>query len=83
MTPLDEETIMNARVKFATQLSPETLAKLRTLAEKEGRQIQALVEEAIGDLIERKERAKPRTAVMAAYQATLAPLGEVYAHLAK
>ena len=39
--------------------------------------------EAIGDFLERKEKAKPRPEVMAAYQATLAPLGEVYAHLAK
>jgi predicted transcriptional regulator len=77
------EDPMTERVKFATQLSPEVLGKLRALADKEGRQIQVLVEEAIGDFLERKEKAKPRSEVMAAYQATLAPLGEVYAHLAK
>lgn len=74
---------MNARVKFATQVSPELLGRLRALADKEGRQIQVLVEEAIGDFLERKAKTKPRSEVMAAYQATLAPLGEVYAHLAK
>lgn len=74
---------MNARVKFATQVSPELLGKLRSLADKEGRQIQALVEEAIGDLIEKKVRAKPRENVMAAYRTTLEPLGKVYDHLSK
>ncbi len=37
---------------------------MRTLAEKEGRQLQALVDEAFADLIEKHKNAKPRAHVM-------------------
>ena len=36
------------REKFATQVNSEILKAVRTLAEKEGRQLQALVDEALG-----------------------------------
>ena len=39
------------REKFATQVNSDILAALRRLAEKEGRQLQALVDEALADLI--------------------------------
>ncbi|MEZ5392610.1 MAG: hypothetical protein R2724_06940 [Bryobacterales bacterium] len=48
------------REKFATQVDSEVLSAVRDLAEKEGRQIQALVEEALSDLIEKApDRASP------------------------
>jgi hypothetical protein len=53
-----------AREKFATQVNPEILSALRTLAEKEGRQLQALVEEALADLIEKHKNAQPRPHVI-------------------
>ncbi len=46
--------------KFATQVKPETLATLRSLAKIEGRQLQALVEEALSDLIEKRKGGRPR-----------------------
>ena len=54
------------REKFATQVKSETLATLRSLAKIEGRQLQALVEEALSDLIDKRKRARPRAHVMAA-----------------
>ena len=48
------------REKFATQVKPEILSAVRALAEKEGRQIQALVEEALIDMVEKHKNAKPR-----------------------
>ena len=69
--------------KFATQVKPETLATLRSLAKIEGRQLQALVEEALSDLIDKRKRARPRTHVMAAYEATHEKYAELYANLAE
>jgi len=40
------------RAKFATQVNPDILVQVRMLAEKEGRQLQALVDEALADLLE-------------------------------
>lgn len=55
------------REKFATQVDSELLAELRTLARDEGRQIQALVDEALADLIEKRKVGRPRAHVLAAY----------------
>lgn len=41
-----------AREKFATQVNSELLAAVRGLARSEGRQLQALDEEALADLLE-------------------------------
>jgi hypothetical protein len=59
-----------AREKFATQVDSEILASVRLLASKEGRQLQALVDEALADLIEKYKNAKPRLHVMGAYLAS-------------
>jgi hypothetical protein len=58
------------REKFATQVDSEILASVRLLASKEGRQLQALVDEALADLIEKYRNAKPRLHVMGAYLAS-------------
>lgn len=71
------------REKFATQVSAETLAALRDLARKEGRQIQALVDEALADLIEKRRQDRPRPHVMAAYRATHGLYCELYKKLAE
>ena len=62
-----------ARQKFATQVNSEILASVRRLAEKEGRQLQALVEEALTDLIEKHKNARPRPHVMGVPAKTLFP----------
>ena len=71
------------REKFATQVRSETLATLRSLAKSEGRQLQALVDEALSDFIDKRQRARPRAHVMAAYEATHDKYGEPYAKLAE
>jgi hypothetical protein len=55
------------REKFATQVNSKVLKAVRVLAEKEGRQLQALVDEALADLIEKRKNANPRAHVMNAY----------------
>ena len=71
------------REKFATQVNSEILASVRTLAQSEGRQLQALVDEALADLIEKRKNGRPRALVMAAYQASHEKYSELYKQLAK
>ena len=62
-----------AREKFATQVNSEILSEIRNLAQSEGRQLQALVDEALADLIEKRKQDRPRANVMAAYRASPRP----------
>ena len=50
--------------------------------EKEGRQLQALVDEALADLIEKHKNAQPRPLVMGAYLASHEKYGPLYKKLA-
>jgi len=72
-----------AREKFATQVNSKILIRVRALAQREGRQIQALVDEALADLIEKRKQTKPRANVMAAYQASHEKFGTLYKRLAE
>ena len=74
---------MSAREKFATQVDPEILAHIRDLARHEGRQVQALVEEALADLIEKRRQEKPRANVMAAYRKSHGKYASLYKKLAQ
>ncbi|MGE0199952.1 MAG: hypothetical protein AB7P76_03160 [Candidatus Melainabacteria bacterium] len=69
--------------KFASQADPTVLAELRRIADSEGRQFQALVDEAFRDFIEKKTTEAPRSAVMKAFEASLAEYGELYQKLAQ
>ena len=71
------------REKFATQVKSDILAAVRTLADKEGRQLQALVDEAFADLIEKRKKATPRAHVMGAYLASHEKYGPLYKKLAE
>ena len=73
----------NSREKFATQVNAKTLAAVRRIAEKEGRQLQSVVEEALIDLLEKRRLGKPRAHVMTAYQRSHEPFGELYKKLAR
>ena len=72
-----------AREKFATQVNSEILSAVRRLAQSEGRQLQALVDEALADLIEKRKQGRPRANVMAAYQASHEKFGILYKKLAE
>jgi hypothetical protein len=71
------------REKFATQVNSEILSAVRSLADKEGRQLQALVDEALADLIEKHKNARPRPHVMGAYLASHDKYGLLYKKLAE
>ncbi len=71
------------REKFATQVNSEVLKALRSLAREEGRQLQALVDEALADLIAKHKNARPRPHVMGAYLASHEKYGPLYKKLAE
>lgn len=71
------------REKFATQVDSTILSAVRALAQSEGRQLQALVEEALSDLVEKRKNAKARPHVMAAYLASHEKYGPLYKKLAE
>lgn len=62
---------------------PRFSSALRELAGKEGRQLQALVDEALSDLVEKYKGSKPRADVMALYQASLEKYSPLYKKLAE
>ena len=71
------------REKLATQGNSEILSAVRVLADKEGRQLQALVDEALADLIEKHKNARPRPHVMGAYLSSHDKYGSLYKKLAE
>ena len=71
------------REKFATQVNSELLKAVRSLSAEEGRQLQALVDEAFADLIEKRKRLTARPHVMGAYLATHEKFGQLYKKLAE
>lgn len=72
-----------AREKFATQVNSEILSEVRAIAQTEGRQLQALIDEALTDLVEKRKQGKPRAHVMAVYQSSHEKFGALYKKLAE
>jgi Antitoxin-like ribbon-helix-helix len=72
-----------SREKFATQVDSDILEAVRRLAREEGRQLQALVDEALSDLVEKRRKARPRPHVMGAYHASHEKFGSLYKKLAE
>ena len=59
------------RQKFSSQAAPELLERMREIARKEGRQFQAVLEEAMSGYIESKTQDNVRPEFMAHYRASL------------
>ena len=53
------------RQKYASQADPELLTAMRQVAKEEGRQFQAVMEDAMREYIERRNNTSPREHVMA------------------
>jgi hypothetical protein len=75
--------ITTLREKFSSQASPEVLAALRQIAESQGRQFQAVLDEAMRDYIDRQQRERPRRHVMATFASSLEEFDSLYRELAK
>lgn len=59
------------RKKFSSQADPEVLSALREIAREDGRQFQAVLEEAMREYIEQRRDARPRPAAMAHFRASV------------
>jgi predicted transcriptional regulator len=71
------------REKFSSQAAPEVLQALRTIAENQGRQFQAVLDEALRDYIDRQQKETPRRNVMTAFASSLDEFDHLYRELAK
>jgi len=69
--------------KFATQADAKVLAQIREIASKEGKQLQAVVDEALRDYVEKKKNGVPRPQVLTAFGESLAEYDALYKELAK
>jgi hypothetical protein len=69
--------------KFSSQARPELLDELRRIAAEEGRQFQAVLDEALSDWLERKRGESPRPDVIAHVKASIARHRKLYEELAK
>ena len=69
--------------KFATQADPKVLDEVRSIATREGKQLQAIIDEALRDFIEKRKRGKPRPEVLTAFGESLAEYDALYRELAK
>ena len=80
-----ETSIMNApaREKFSSQAAPDVLAALREIAETQGRQFQAILDEALRDYIDRQQKSRPRQHVMTQFAESLTEYDALYRDLAK
>lgn len=69
--------------KFSSQAEAHLLRQIKSLAKTEGKQLQALVNEAFADLIEKRKQTKPRRHVMEHFQASLAEYDSLYEKLSQ
>ncbi len=69
--------------KFATQADPRVLEEVRAIAAREGKQLQAVIDEALRDFIDKRKRGKPRPEVLTALGESLAEYDALYRELAK
>lgn len=74
---------MSALRKFSSQAEPEVLDELQAIALREGRQLQALLGEALRDYLAHKRQQAPRRNVMEAFHESLKERDELYRALAK
>ena len=63
--------------------SPEALGALQAIADSQGRPLQAVLDEALRDYIDRHKTQQPRRHAMAAFASSLEEFGSLYRELAK
>ena len=71
------------REKFSSQAAPDVLAAIRQIAENQGRQFQAVLDEALRDYIDRQQKERPRRHVLESFAESLGDYDALYRELAK
>ena len=74
---------MADRITFAAEFDPDLLDAARALAEREGRDVGSVIEEALANLLKARGTGKGRPHVMAAYEESLKTFGPLYERLAR
>jgi len=74
---------MKALRKFSSQADPELLKALQAIADREGRQLQAVIGDALREYLARRQQQAPRRNVLEAFQKSLKERDELYRKLAK
>jgi hypothetical protein len=69
--------------KLSFNIPPELLGALNQLAESRGRQLQAILEDALREYLEREQRDHPRQHVISEFASSLNEFDELYKDLAK
>lgn len=83
MTDQDLPWCDSTKQKFSSQADAELLADVRAIAHEEGRQFQAVLDEALSEWVDRKRGLRPRPEVLAHLKASMAPNRELYRRLAE
>lgn len=73
----------DVREAFSTEAAPEVLAALRQIAQTQGRQFEAVLEEALREYIDRYQNERPRRHVAASFAASIEEFDSLYRELAK
>ena len=71
------------REKFSSRVRSDLLSKMHEIAKSDGRQLQAVLEDAMRDYIENRERPNIRPEVMAHYKASVRRHRRLYELLAE
>lgn len=74
---------MTVALEFPSEASPEVMAALTRIAQTQGRQVQAVIDDALRDYIDRQQKDHPRRHVMAAFSTSMDEFDELYRELAK
>jgi hypothetical protein len=74
---------MSTLRKFSSQAEPEVLDALQEIAAREGRQLQAILGDAMREYLAHKRQQAPRRNVLEAFQKSLEERDELYRSLAK
>lgn len=72
-----------ASEQLFSQAAPDVLAALHQIAQSQGRQFQAVLDEALRDYINRQRQERPRRHVMDAFTSSLDEFDSLYCELAK
>jgi hypothetical protein len=81
--PTDGPAVPTALAKFSTQLDPALIAGLKAAARSDGRHLQAVLDEAVREYLDRRQTDAPRRHVMLALAQSLAEFDRVYRELSR
>lgn len=69
--------------KYSSQADPKLLDAMQDIADREGRQLQAIIGEAMQEYLDRRQQQQPRRNVLEAFQKSLKERDDLYRKLAK